>query len=113
MACETKLRPRQTVSERKAAIKKAIEKLSYALARGQVKAFVGPQGAIAFQGWDSPSRDGITDACGYRMIMATGSALARAAIEKAETMAGRGVDRKVIGQGIHSHDGGASWHGKG
>jgi hypothetical protein len=45
--------------------------------------------------------------------MATGSALARAAIEKAEAMAGRGVDRKVIGQGVHSHDFGKTWHRKG
>jgi hypothetical protein len=108
MPCFTKLRSGQNISDRKLEIRKAIEKLSYALARGQVKAFVGPQGAIAFQGWDERGRDGVTDACGYRMIMATGSALARAAIEKAETMAGRGVDRKVIGQGGHYH--GSTFH---
>lgn len=109
MTCETRLRPKQSISDRKLEIRKAVERLSYSLARGQIKPFVGPQGAIAFQGWDDRGRDGVSDACGYRMIMSTGSALARAAIEKAETMAGRGVDRKVIGQGIHSHNNGQTW----
>jgi hypothetical protein len=25
-------------------------------------------------------------------------------------MAGRGIDRQAIGQGLHSHDGGQTWH---
>jgi len=42
--------------------------------------------------------------------MVQGSALARAAVTRAEQMAGRSVSRQVIGQGAHSHDGGQTWH---
>lgn len=55
-------------------------------------------------------RDGVTDACMYRRLMATGSSLTKAAIQRAEQIAGRSVDRKVIANGVHSHDGGRSWH---
>jgi hypothetical protein len=34
-------------------------------------------------------------------------------IAKAEQVAGRSVNRQVVGQGVHSHDGGESWHSKG
>jgi hypothetical protein len=55
----------------------------------------------------------VTDACAMRRIMASGSMAARMAIMKAEQKAGRTVDRKALAQGIHSHDGGRTWHGKG
>jgi hypothetical protein len=77
-----------------------------------VKARVGPQGAIAFAGIADDERDGVTDACVYRRIMATGSALSRHMIAKAEQVAGHSVNRQVVGQGVHSHDGGGSWHSK-
>jgi hypothetical protein len=65
---------------------------------------------VTFTGIADEERDGVTDACIYRRIMATGSALPRHMIAKAEQVAGR---RQVVGQGVHSHDGGASWHSKG
>lgn len=110
MACETMRKPRQTIQERIAEIQKAIALLDAKLKKRQVRPVVGPQGAITFAGWID-DRDGITDACAYRRIMASGSALARAEIARAEQLAGRSVDRKVIGQGVHSHDGGQSWSG--
>lgn len=113
MACETMRKPKQTIQERIAEIKAAIEALDKSLLRRKVKPVVGPQGAITFTGWDVKDRNGVTDACAYRRIMATGSALARAEIARAEQLAGRSVDRKVVGQGTHSHDGGQSWHAKG
>lgn len=113
MACETTLRPRQTTSERIAEIKTSIEALEKLLLRRKVRPVVGPQGAITFDGWPVEARNGITDGCAYRRIMATGSALARAEIARAEQLAGRGVDRRVVAQGTHSHDGGQSWHPKG
>jgi hypothetical protein len=67
-------------------------------------------GAIAFDGLDENIRDGVTDACMYRRLMATGSSLTKAAIQRAEQIAGRSVDRKVIANGVHSHDGGRTWH---
>jgi hypothetical protein len=74
---------------------------------------VGPQGGIAFDGLSDAERDGVTDACAYRRLMVSGSALAKAAIARAEQLAGRSVDRRVVGHGVHSHDGGRTWHDKG
>lgn len=113
MACETNRRPKQTLQERIAEIGKAIALLDAKLKKRLVKPVVGPQGAITFSGWeDAAERNGVTDACAYRRIMATGSALAKMEIARAEQLAGRTVDRQVIGQGAHSHDGGATWHNR-
>lgn len=86
--------------------------LDAAIVAGRVKVKVGPQGAIAFDGWNE-NRNRVTDACAYRRLMVEGSALAKNAIARAEQLAGRTVDKQVIGQGVHSHDGGQTWHGKG
>lgn len=110
MACDTQLKPRQTIQERAAEVRKAVARIDALLASGKAKAKVGPQGAVTFDGLSATDRDGITDACVFRRIMTTGSSLARAALQRAEQMAGRSVDRAVIGQGIHSHDGGKTWH---
>lgn len=110
MACETTRKPKQTIGERIAEIMKAVALLDAKLKKRIVKPVVGPQGAITFKGWeDAAERSGLTDACAYRRIMATGSALARAEIARAEQLAGRTVDRKEIAGGTHSHDGGATW----
>jgi hypothetical protein len=109
MPCDTRLKANQTISQRKAEVVAAVEKLARGLAAGTVKAVVGKQGAIAFDGFDK-DRDGVTDACAYRRLMATGSALAKAAISRAEQMAGRSVDRQAVAHGHHSHDGGKTWH---
>jgi hypothetical protein len=112
MVCETRLRPQQTLAARKEEIRRMVARLSEGLASGRIKAVVGPQGAIAFAGLTETERDGVTDACAYRQLMITGSPLARAAIARAEALAGQSVDRRVLAQGIHSHDGGATWsHG--
>lgn len=111
MACDTQpVTPRQTLSERKTQVKAVIEGLSKALAAGRVKVVVGPQGAVGFQGWTTEEKAFVSDACAYRLLMVSGSALAKAAISRAEQMAGRGVDRKVVAQGVHMH--GGHWHGK-
>lgn len=110
MPCDTRLKPRQTIQQRVEEVRKVVSKVSDALTRGRVKPKIGPQGAIAFEGLDEAERDGVTDACIYRRIMVTGSALAKAAIARAEQLAGKSVNRQVIGQGAHSHDGGHTWH---
>lgn len=111
MPCDTKLKPRQTVAERKAEVKAATEKLNRKLALGLVKPIVNKQtGAIAFEGFTAEERDGVTDACAYRRLMVTGSSLAKAAIERAEMLAGRTVNKQALAQGVHSHDGGKTWH---
>jgi hypothetical protein len=109
MACDTRLRAKQTKQERGEEIRRAIAALASGLATGRIKASVGQQGAIAFAGWLEGQRDGVSDACAYRYIMATGSALAKQAIAKAELLAGRSVNNRALAQGIHSHDGGRTW----
>jgi hypothetical protein len=109
MACELyRSNAQQTLQERKRAIKKAVTALEQALAMKTIKPVIGPQGAITFAGWNA-GRDGVTDACAYRHIMTGNASLAKLAISQAETLAGRTVDRAIVGQGVHSHDGGRSW----
>ncbi len=110
MACDTRLKPRQTIQERAVEVREATVRLAAALAAGRVQVKIGANGVPVFTGWDEQSRDGITDACAYRRIMATGSALARMAIAKAEQMSGRAVNKQAVAAGHHSHDGGVTWH---
>ena len=111
MPCDTQNLVGQTLTERKIEVREAVERLAKALASGRARAVVGPQGAITFTG-DGANVLGdarVSDACAFRRVMSTGSALARMAITKAEQLAGRSVDRKVVAAGIHSHTGGATW----
>lgn len=110
MPCDTRLKKNQTIQQRADEVRKAVAKVGAALASGIVKITIGPQGAIAFLGITEEDRDGVTDACIYRRIMATGSAIQKAKIEMAERLAGRAVDRKMVAHGHHSHDGGRTWH---
>jgi hypothetical protein len=109
MPCDSRTLKGQSLSERKTEVRAAISRLSALLAAKQVKPVIGPQGAIFFQGWSETDRGRVSDVCAYRLLLATGSALARAEIAKAEQLAGRAVDKQVIGQGVHSHDG-KNWH---
>jgi hypothetical protein len=110
MPCDTKLKQGQTISQRAAEVRGMVERLASGLISGRVRAKVGSNGGIAFEGLTDDERDGVTDACAYRRIMATGSALARQKIAAAEALAGRAVNRQAVGQGLHSHDGGKTWH---
>lgn len=109
MACETITKKAQTIQQRAEEIRRAVMSLDKALVRRQVRPVVGPQGAITFVGWPQEQRDGVTDACAYRRIMSGGSSLAKSEIARAEQMAGKSVDRRVIAAGVHSHDGGHTW----
>lgn len=109
MSCDRQLKPRQTIQERATEIRAVVDRLTRGLAAGTVKAKVGPQGAVAFLGLTDAERDGVTDNCAYRRLMASGSALAIAAIAKAEQLAGRSIDRQQIAIGAHTHDG-VNWH---
>lgn len=110
MPCDTQLEPGETISQRKQTILEAIKDLSTALASNRVRVKIGPTGAVAFEGWEPAERRKITDACAYRRIMATGSALAKAKIASAEALSGRSINREAVAHGHHSHDGGKSWH---
>ena len=110
MVCETYIKPKQTAQERAKEVRQAVDKLAARLASGQVQVKIGPQGAVAFAGWTEAERGGVSDACAYRKIMMTGSSLARMKIAQAEQMSGRSINRQAVGQGVHSHDGGHTWH---
>lgn len=110
MPCDTQLKPEQTITERKVEVKKAVARINAGLVSGKIKPKVSPRGGIVFEGLTTADRDGVTDACAYRRIMVEGSTLAKMAIARAETLAGRQVDKQAIGQGLHSHDGGKTWH---
>jgi len=115
MPCDTRLKVRngrrQTISERKDEVRLAQERFIAGLKKGTVKAVVDKRtGAVAFTGLTEEERDGITDACAYRRIMVSGSQLAIQAIVRAEQLAGRSVNKQMVAQGYHSHDGGQTWH---
>ncbi len=110
MPCDTRLKPRQTIQQRADEVRKVVKTLDAALASGRAKVKVSPTGAVAFSGLTDEERDSVTDACAYRRLMISGSAMAKAAIARAEQLAGRGVSRQVLAHGAHSHDGGATWH---
>lgn len=110
MPCDTRLKRGQTISQRADEVRKAVQKIGERLVAGQVRVKIGPQGAIAFEGIPEAERDGITDNCAYRRLMATGSALAKQKIAAAEQLAGRSVNKQAVAQGHHSHDGGKTWH---
>jgi hypothetical protein len=101
------------MSERATEVRQRAKEIDKLIANKRVQAKVGPQGAVTFIGLSDKDRDGLTDACIYRRIMASGSVAAKMAITRAEQMAGRTVNRAVVAQGIHSHDGGATWHPRG
>ena len=113
MPCNTKLKKGQTVAQRAAELRKRGEQVDRLLAAGRVGVTVGKQGGVTFTGIPEDVRDGMTDACVYRAIMARGSHQAKMAIAKAERLAGRVVDKEVVASGLHSHDNGATWHPRG
>lgn len=110
MPCDTRLKPRQTIQQRATEVRAAVDRLSKGLSSGKIKPKIGPQGAIAFEGFTDNERDGVTDACAYRRLMVSGSATAKAAIARAEQLSGRTVNRQALTNGHHSHDGGKTWH---
>ena len=109
MPCDTRRLPNQTITQRKEEIVKAVDKLAAALAAGKVKPVIGATGGIAFPGWAEGQAGRVTDACAYRRLMSSGSVLAKMAVERAEALAGRKVNRQAVAQGLHTHDG-VHWH---
>ena len=105
MPCTTQ--PNLT-EQRRRAMQDAIERLGRALQGGTVRVVIGANGAIAFKGvWRN---EGVTDLCAFRALKAAGNSALRAAITRAEIIAGRQVNEQAIAAGTHSHDGGVSWH---
>jgi hypothetical protein len=108
MPCDTKRLPSQSPADRKIEVREAIAKLIAGLSAGTIRPSIGPTGGITFQGWAERETKRVTDVCGYRLVLATGSASAKAAIARAEALSGRSVSRQAIAAGHHAH--GDVWH---
>jgi hypothetical protein len=113
MPCFSRRQPNQTPEQRNKEVKKAVTDVDKLLAQGRATIKVGPQGAITFVGIPNELRAGLTDVCIYNLLMGSGSESAKMAVQTAEMLAGRPVSQNAIRQGIHSHDGGQSWHPRG
>ena len=110
MVCELSRQPQQSPEQRRAQVVAALRALEAQLQAGQVKVAIDRQsGSVAFAGW-LQDRAGLTDACTFRMLTAQGSSALRMALQKAEALAGRKANVQSIAAGVHSHDGGATWH---
>lgn len=109
MVCDTKVYKGQTKEYRKAQVKKSLSRLEKALTEGRVKVKIGPNGAVAFDGWKKEERDDVSDVCAFRMLTSENSWALRQAVAKAEQAQGRKVNPHAVASGIHSHDGGKTW----
>lgn len=109
MACDFMRNPGQTPQQRKQQIDSAVDRLNKALAIGEVKIKIGPTGAITFLGAAWLQKEGVSDTCAYRKLLAQGSPALRQALTRAEALAGRRVDPRAVASGVHSHDGGKTW----
>lgn len=114
MSCDMMLRPRQSLSERKEEVKKAISTLDKLIASGKVNVRVGTEGigkgAVAFKGWADVERSGISDACALRLLQMSCSTMTKLKLQQAQQMAGTSFNKQTLAHGVHSHDGGATWH---
>lgn len=112
MACDTRLKPKQTISQRAEEVRRSLSKLNAGLISGSIKAIVAANGGVTFPGFTAADRDGITDGCALRLVMSSAQtpALVKMRLAHAEQMAGRSIDKLAIAQGLHSHDNGTTWH---
>ena len=113
MPCDTMRLPEQTMAQRMTEVRTAVQQIDAMLAARKIGVRVGPQGAVTFTGLSDADRRRMTDACIYRRIVQSGTAAAKMAIARAEQVSGRTISKAVVANGVHSHDGGASWHAKG
>lgn len=107
MPCDTRLREGQTQQQRAEQTKQALKRLEAALTLNQVRVRIGPNGAVAFDGWRD--RDDVSDVCAIRALQAQNSWALKQAIARAEAQQGRKVNPAAIASGVHSHDSGKTW----
>ena len=107
MPCDTRLRQGQSLAQRMAETKAALARLEVQLRAKSVKVVIAPNGAVSFAGWKD--RDGLSDACTYRALSATGSWELRQAVARAQQEQGRQVNPAAVAAGWHSHDDGKTF----
>jgi len=110
MPCDTRLKRGQTISQRADEVRAVTNKIMSGILQNRIKVVVSPLGAVAFSGISEAEKDGVTDACVYRRMMVSGPATVKAAIERAAQLQGRTIKKEVVNGGVHSHDGGQTWH---
>jgi hypothetical protein len=110
MPCDSQLQPGQTLAARVSEIDLALKRLEQYLSQGKVTIGIGANGAITFKGWATNDRNRVTDVCAYRTLTSQSSWALRQATAKAEAMSGRKVNAAAVAAGVHSHDGGGTWH---
>ncbi len=110
MSCDSNLPVGVTLEQRNRQITAALARLEASLTQGRTRATIGTNGAISFAGWDGEARSGVSDLCAYRALSAANSWALRQAVVRAEAQSGRKLNPLAIGAGVHSHDGGKSWH---
>lgn len=108
MPCISTIPAGMTLVERQTQIEKALKRLEASLSSGKVQVRIGGNGAVAFAGWTD--RDDVTDVCALRALTLQNSWALRQAIARAESAQGRKVNPNAVASGVHSHDGGRSWH---
>lgn len=109
MPCDTRIPAGMTAAQRAEQIRKTLERLDGELASGSVKLKVGPSGAVYFEGWNEADRNGVNDACAFRALQQSNSFALRRAMATCEA-GGRKINLNAINSGVHSHDGGHTWH---
>jgi len=105
MACWT-IKETQSVKARR---ETTLDRIRKELTAGTLTLKVSPTGAVAFSKPMNLLDDGYSDVCVVRVLMAKNDPALRKAMMRAEAMAGRKVDMRVVNSGVHSHDGGKTW----
>lgn len=110
MPCDTRLKRGQTISQRADEVRSVTNKIMSGILQNRIKIKVSPTGSVAFDGISEGEKDGVTDACVYRRIMVSGPATVKAEMERQAMLQGRTINKAVVNAGVHSHDGGKTWH---
>lgn len=105
MPCDT--RPSMTAAQRQAQAE-ALQRLQVELAQKRVRVRLSANGAAAFVDWPDQDRAGLTDVCAFRKL--ANAPELRRAIAAAEVRQGLRFDQRQLAAGVHSHDGGQTWH---
>lgn len=108
MACDSMIPQGMTQEERQAEIKAALAELEQRLKAKTAKLTVAINGGVVIDGWQN--RKSVNDACAVRKLLAANSWEMRKAIAAAEQASGRKVNVQAVSGGLHSHDGGKTWH---
>lgn len=112
MTCWATPRPQQTLEERQAEVTRALRGLEAAIQQNAVKVVIGANGAVTLAGWSAAARSDLTDVCAIRSLTAEGSWILRQALAREEARTGRKVNMNAVAAGVHSHDGGNTWHSR-